>query len=65
MRGVPLVDPGPELIEREQESSVLDALVDRLRDRGGTVVKSLSPEARLHPTQARQGGDVRRWVPGV
>jgi len=38
MGGVPLVDAGPDLIEREQESSVLDALVDRLRDGGGTVV---------------------------
>jgi len=32
MSGVPLVDP--ELIEREQESEVLDALVDRLSDGG-------------------------------
>ncbi|HYR54318.1 MAG TPA: AAA family ATPase [Methylomirabilota bacterium] len=38
MGGVPLVDAGPELIEREQESAVLDALVDRLRDGGGAVV---------------------------
>jgi DNA-binding CsgD family transcriptional regulator len=38
MGGVPLVDAGPELIEREQESAVLDALVDRLRDRGGAIV---------------------------
>lgn len=38
MSGVPLVDAGPELIEREQESAVLDALVDRLRDGGGAVV---------------------------
>jgi DNA-binding CsgD family transcriptional regulator len=38
MGGVPLVDTGPELIEREQESAVLDALVDRLRDGGGAVV---------------------------
>src|SRR6266853_2716001 len=38
MSGVPLVDAGPELIEREQESAILDALVDRLRDGGGTVV---------------------------
>src|SRR2546423_13171563 len=38
MSGVPLVDAGPELIEREQVCAVLDALVDRLRDGGGTVV---------------------------
>jgi hypothetical protein len=38
MSGAPLVDAGPELIEREQESGVLDALVDRLRDGGGAVV---------------------------
>src|SRR5690349_3371511 len=38
MGGVPLVDAGPELIEREQESAFLDALVDSLRDGGGAVV---------------------------
>src|SRR6266478_5774898 len=38
MSGAPAVDAGPELIEREQESAVLDALVDRLRDGGGAVV---------------------------
>src|SRR3989475_427578 len=38
MSGAPLVGAGPELIEREQESAVLDALVDRLRDGGGAVV---------------------------
>src|SRR5260370_14950183 len=38
MGGVPLVDAGPELIEREQESAVLDALVDRLRGGGGAVL---------------------------
>src|SRR3989442_3025775 len=38
MSGVPLVDAGTELIEREQVCAVLDALVDRLRDGGGTVV---------------------------
>ncbi len=38
MSGAPLVDAGPELIEREQESAVLDALVDRLREGGGAVV---------------------------
>src|SRR6202171_537394 len=38
MSGVPLVDAGTELIEREQESAVLDGLVDRLRDGGGAVV---------------------------
>src|SRR5260370_31252586 len=38
MSGVPLVDADPELIEREQESAVLAALVDRLRDGGGAVV---------------------------
>jgi DNA-binding CsgD family transcriptional regulator len=38
MSGAPLVDAGPELIEREQECAVLDALVDRLRDGGGAVV---------------------------
>src|SRR5579859_410115 len=34
----PLVDAGPELIERQHESSLLDALVDHLRDGGGAVV---------------------------
>src|SRR5256712_7637004 len=38
MSGAPLVGAGPELIEREQESAVLDALVDRLRDGGGALV---------------------------
>jgi DNA-binding CsgD family transcriptional regulator len=38
MGGVPLIDTNRELIEREQECAVLDALVDRLRDGGGTVV---------------------------
>src|SRR5437879_2299668 len=38
MGGGPAVDAGPELIEREPESAVLDALVDRLRDGGGAVV---------------------------
>jgi tetratricopeptide (TPR) repeat protein len=38
MGGPPLVDTGPELIEREQECAVLDALVDGLGDRGGAVV---------------------------
>jgi DNA-binding CsgD family transcriptional regulator/tetratricopeptide (TPR) repeat protein len=38
MSGASPVDAGPELIEREQESAVLDALVDRLRDGGGAVV---------------------------
>jgi DNA-binding CsgD family transcriptional regulator len=38
MGGVPLVDAGPELIEREEESAVLDGLVDHLRDGGGAVV---------------------------
>src|ERR1700687_2857576 len=38
MSGVPLVDAGPELIEREQECAVLDAWIDGLRDGGGAVV---------------------------
>src|SRR3989441_7120045 len=38
MGGVPLVDSSPELIEREQESAVLDALVDHLREGGGALV---------------------------
>jgi DNA-binding CsgD family transcriptional regulator/tetratricopeptide (TPR) repeat protein len=38
MSGASRVDAGPELIEREQESAVLDALVDRLREGGGAVV---------------------------
>ncbi|HYS98112.1 MAG TPA: AAA family ATPase, partial [Candidatus Dormibacteraeota bacterium] len=38
MSGAPLVDTGPVLIEREQECAVLDALVDRLGDGGGTIV---------------------------
>src|ERR1700757_289804 len=38
MGGAPLVDAGLDLIEREQESAVLDSLVDRLRDGGGAVM---------------------------
>jgi DNA-binding CsgD family transcriptional regulator len=38
MGGARLVDTGPELIEREQECAVLDALVDGLREGGGAVV---------------------------
>ncbi len=38
MSGAPLVDAGPDLIEREQESAVLDALVDRVSEGGGAVV---------------------------
>src|SRR2546422_1511572 len=38
MSAAPVVDAGPELIDREQESAVLDALVDRLADGGGAVV---------------------------
>jgi DNA-binding CsgD family transcriptional regulator len=38
MSGAPLVDAGPELIEREQESKILDGLVDRLRGGGGAIV---------------------------
>src|SRR5713101_1587826 len=38
MSGVHLVDARPALIEREQESAVLDGLVDHLRDGGGAVV---------------------------
>src|SRR2546425_10690102 len=38
MGGVPLVDTDLELIEREQESAVLDALVDHLREGGGALV---------------------------
>src|SRR5258708_18810430 len=38
MSGALPVVAGPELIEREQESAVLDALVDRLREGGGALV---------------------------
>jgi DNA-binding CsgD family transcriptional regulator len=38
MAGVPLVDADAELIERERECAVLDALVDGLREGGGAVV---------------------------
>src|SRR4029077_9240514 len=38
MNGASPVDAGPELIEREQESALLDALVDGLREGGGAVV---------------------------
>src|SRR6202521_6110930 len=38
MSGAPLVDASPELIEREQESAVLDALLEGLREGGGAVV---------------------------
>src|SRR5690349_9687216 len=38
MSGASRVDAGPELIEREEEFAVLDALVDGLRNGGGAVV---------------------------
>src|SRR5690349_14016322 len=38
MSRVPVADAGLELIERERESAVLDALVDGLRDGGGAIV---------------------------
>src|SRR6266853_3004578 len=38
MSGAPPVVVGPDLIEREQESAVLDALVDHLREGGGALV---------------------------
>src|SRR4029077_5261344 len=38
MGGARLVDSGPDLIEREQECAILDALVDGLREGGGAVV---------------------------
>ncbi len=38
MSGASPVVAGPELIEREQETAALDALVDRLREGGGAIV---------------------------
>src|ERR1700730_2622030 len=38
MSEAPVVVAGPELIEREHQSAVLDALVDRLREGGGALV---------------------------
>lgn len=38
MSGPPLVEASPELMEREHESAVLDALVDRLREGGGALL---------------------------
>src|SRR6266699_2882029 len=38
MTGPPLVDAGPELIGREHESGLVDALVDRLREGGAALV---------------------------
>jgi hypothetical protein len=48
MGGVPLIDTNRELIKREQECAVLDALVDRLRDGGGTVVVRRADGTRNH-----------------
>src|SRR5690242_19378756 len=57
MSGAPLVDAGPELIEREQECAFLDALVDRLRDGGGAVViqgeAGIGKSALLHRVRMR------------
>jgi DNA-binding CsgD family transcriptional regulator len=67
MSGAPLVDAGPELIEREQESAVLDALVDQLRDGGGAVVirgeAGIGKSALLQRVRRRaEGQGVRRLV---
>src|SRR5438445_6280127 len=63
MSGAPLVDAGPELIEREQESAVLDGLVDRLRDGGGTVV--VRGEAGIGKSALRQRVRRRAEAQGV
>jgi len=67
MTGAPLVDAGPELIERERESAVLDALVDRLGDGGGAVMirgeAGIGKSALLQRVRRRaEGQGVRRLV---
>src|SRR5579859_683896 len=57
MSGPPLVDAGPELIEREQESAVLYALVDRLHEGGAALVlrgeAGIGKSALLHRVRLR------------
>src|ERR1700736_3379083 len=62
MSGAPLVDAGPELIEREQETAVLDALVDRLRHGGGAVV--VRGEAGIGKSVLLQRARRRAEAPG-
>src|SRR3989442_15787930 len=63
MSAAPVVDAGPELIEREQESAVLDALVDRLADGGGAVV--VRGEAGIGKPALLQRGRRRAEAPGA
>jgi len=69
MGGVPLVDAGPELIEREQESAVLDALVDHLGDGGGAVVirgeAGIGKSALLHRVRLRAEANGARTLATV
>src|SRR5258708_17745923 len=63
MSGALPVVAGPELIEREQESAVLDALVDRLREGGGALV--VRGEAGIGKSAVLQGVGRRAEGRGV
>src|SRR5260370_20601939 len=63
MSGALPVVAGPELIEREQESAVLDALVDRLREGGGACV--VRGEAGMGRSVLLQGMRRRAAAQGV
>jgi len=63
MSGAPLVDAGPELIEREQECAVLDSLVD-VEDARGFVEQlratSSNPVVYAELPGAQHGFDLIR-----
>lgn len=62
MSGPPLVEASPELMEREHESAVLDALVDRLREGGGALL--VRGEAGIGRSVVLQRAVTPRVLPG-